>query len=202
MFIRKRSRGYYRGSEQCSGKGEYLALFSWNHYKALEELQAKCVNCQCAKRAQDWNRTHVHNPTPDRLAFVQDWRAEAHRAFNAPIACLEHRSYARVANTYHNGAQKLWAIVRKASLRQCGHWMMGSIRVGGKSITVSGAVGSDGLPSNYQDCPEAYRHLLVEVPADIAKVYWADHGHNDVGSAAGRTLQKWALETFKGRTTK
>jgi hypothetical protein len=139
MFISKSSHGYYRGTEQHSGRGRYLALFSWNSFKA-------------------------DGPAPARLA-------------------------------YDNGKPMLWATVRSCSLAQLGHFMMGTIVIGGKSITVSGPIGHDGLPLDYQDVPVAYRHLLVEVPADVAAVYWADNGHNDVGSARP-ILRDWARTQF------
>ena len=186
MFIRKSSHGYYRGTEQRSGRGDYLALFSWNDYKAMDEVRAGCVDCKMLNLARNdaidrWNDDPVTN-------------AADHAAFDWPAACAEHRGIRTPGGEprYSNGKPKLWAIVRSCSLAQCGHFMMGRIRIGGKSITVSGPIGSDGLPMDYQVVPPKYRHLLTEVPEDIAAVYWADNGHNDIGSARD-TVRDWAL---------
>lgn len=180
MFIRKQSHGGYRGNNQVSGKGDYLALFSWNGYKAHEEITAKCIECKCARTAYLFNikvRSNQDN---------YEWK----RAWNAYQTCEEHRkTYSVPEPKYPNGKGMLWAIVRKSSLMQCGHWMMGTIRIGNKSITVSGPIGSDGLPLDYQDVPEAYRHLLIPVPEDIATEYWADNGHNDIGKALMAVLE-------------
>ena len=40
----------------------------------------------------------------------------------------------------------LYAVVRSVTLIQCGHWMMGYLRLAGARVTVSGAYGGDGLP--------------------------------------------------------
>ena len=186
MFIRKSSHGYYRGTEQVSGRGDYLALFSWNDYKALDEVRAQCATCTELTRVRNagidaWNDDPL-NPANDR------------NAYNWPAVCPAHggiRSGLQVPS-YPNGKPKLWAIVRSCSLHQCGHFMMGAIRIGGTRIGVSGPCGSDGLPLDYQAVPVKYRHLLTEVPEEIARVYWTDDGHNDIGSA-GPTLREWAL---------
>ena len=53
---------------------------------------------------------------------------------------------------------KLYACVRHVSLRQLGHWMMGSARIAGQSVTVSGAYGGDkGLPRDYESLTPAAR---------------------------------------------
>ena len=135
-------QGYYdRHGQQHSGRRQYLALFSWNRYKAAKEGQTQDVLC------------------------------------------------------YPNGKPRLWAAVRSCALSQFGHFMMGTIRIGGKSITVSGPIGHDGLPLDLQDVPLTHHARLTEVPADIAALYWADDGHNDIGSAR-TALQQWAKETF------
>lgn len=149
MFIRKSHHSYYVGTAQHSGRGEYLALFSWNTYKAKREESEE--------------------------EYFPDFQSPDPR--------------------YPNGKPKLWACVRTTALSQLGHWMMGNIHIGGKSITVSGPIGHDGLPLDFQEVPKKFRSSLVEVPEDVATIFWEDNGHNDIGSAR-EALMAWALVTF------
>lgn len=130
MFISKSHGGYYRGTEQHSGRGRYLALWSGD-----------------AKDPQ-------------------------------------------------TGKPRLYATVRSCALHQLGHWMMGTIRVAGQSVTVSGPCGSDGLPMDLSKLTPTAQAKLIEVPADVAAVYWADNGHNDIGQPAEDVLRQWARQTF------
>lgn len=188
MFIRKHtSGGYDRDGQQRSGRGDYLALFSWNDYKALDEIKARCPDCWQARDARQAAIGDEHWP-----AYV--WRQH----------CQQHSGQIKSGlpiPTYGNGKPMLWAIVRQCSLSQMGHFMSGHIRIGGQSLYVEGPIGSNGLPLNYQDCPEGWRTKLTPVPESVAAVYWADNGHNDIGSAAP-TLRGWALETFQPESGK
>jgi hypothetical protein len=47
-----------------------------------------------------------------------------------------------------NGFETLYGAIRLVALRQLGHFMMGSLRIGGHVVSVSGPYGSDGLPLN------------------------------------------------------
>lgn len=183
MFISKRGHGYYDGHGQHSGRGLYLALFAWNDFKAQDELADACAECaeRRARRAA-WEA----NPTYQAAPGIFQTRCDTHQALRSGLPIPK----------YPNGEGKLWATVRSCSLHQCGHFMMGTIRIGGKSITVSGPIGHDGLPLDLQEVPKASRLKLVEVPEDVATTYWKDNGHNDVGRAA-TPLREWALEAFK-----
>src|SRR4026207_1998414 len=57
-------------------------------------------------------------------------------------------------------SKKLYACVRHVGLRQYGHWMMGTARIAGQSITLSGSYGSDGLPCNFESLTPAGREKL------------------------------------------
>jgi hypothetical protein len=177
MFISTRGRGYYgNDGQQHSGRGNYLALFSWNDFKAQDELRAACADCQAAHTARE--------------AAIAAGRWEAYNWAEHCNAHLGIRSGLPLPK-YPNGKGKLWATTRACSLHQCGHFMMGTIRIGGKSITVSGPIGHDGLPLDLQDVPQAWRNKLVELPEDVATAFWGDNGHNDVGRAA-KPLREWA----------
>jgi len=84
------------------------------------------------------------------------------------------------------------AIVRKVALKQWGPWMMGTARVAGKSLTVSGAYGEDGLIMSVP--PEVYA-LGVELPQELYDK-WANGGDwNSAGSEAP-AMREWAIKHF------
>lgn len=91
---------------------------------------------------------------------------------------------------------RLFAAVRKARLSSCGPWLMGSLRLAGAAVTLSGSYGGDGLPMDYERLTEAQRALLTPVPDDLAKVYWAGGGWNSAGKEAP-AMCKWAVENLK-----
>jgi hypothetical protein len=91
--------------------------------------------------------------------------------------------YLMLASSHSN--KELYACVRKVAMSQCGHFMMGTARVGGQSICVSGPIGNDGLPLNWEDLTDRAKQEFVRVPDDVATAYWADDGWNDVGKARG-----------------
>ncbi len=188
MFIRKSNRGYY-GSDgsQHSGRGEYLMLFSWNNYKVLDALKEVCPNCQYRKVTLTLLRNKF------TAYFHSD--SETFNAWsNAYEACYQHREIGIPGPRYLNGREKLWAVVRTVAMHQFGH-------IGGKRLTVSGEIGSDGLPDDLQDLPEKCRAKLIEVPEAIAEAFWSDKGWNDVGQSR-HVLRQWALSTFKAKAVK
>jgi|SRR5579859_2006784 len=85
-----------------------------------------------------------------------------------------------------NGYCTLYGIVRKVALAQCGHFMMGTARIAGTSITVSGPFGGDGLPKDYDNLPEKVQALFTLVPSDLAQQYWTDNPR------ANANLRGWA----------
>ncbi len=91
------------------------------------------------------------------------------------------------------GPNNMRAIVRKVALRQCGHWMMGCARIGGKTITISGSYGSDGLPVTVDT--EIYNRG-IDLPQDLYNAWSKGGGHNSAGSEAV-AMRKWAQENFK-----
>lgn len=70
--------------------------------------------------------------------------------------------------------------------------MVGSARIAGQSINVSGDYGNCGLPLDYERLTPEARDKLVEVPQDVADIFWNTcDGWNGAGSEA-RTMVKWA----------
>lgn len=91
------------------------------------------------------------------------------------------------------GREKIRCLVRNCTLRQLGHWMMGMVRIKGKSITVSGAYGSDGLPKSV---PREIWELGTELPQDLYDKWAKGGGWNSAGSEA-EAVRNWARATFK-----
>jgi hypothetical protein len=85
------------------------------------------------------------------------------------------------------------AFVRHVQLHQCGHFMMGTIRVGKFTQTISGTYGADGLPDT---TPQHVYAAGMPIPADIMEI-WANStsGHNGPG-AEYRDIRSWAHENL------
>lgn len=90
------------------------------------------------------------------------------------------------------------ALVRKVALSQCGHWMMGTARAFGHSLTVSGAYGADGLIMNV---PEEVYEKAYPVPERLMRLSNDGGGWNSAGSEADE-MRKWALENLDKLTPK
>lgn len=85
----------------------------------------------------------------------------------------------------------LKAIVRKASLRQLGHFMMGTVRILGHSLTISGGYGGDGLPMSVPT--DIYEKKGILLPQELYDAWNKGEGWNGPGREAG-AMRKWALE--------
>lgn len=83
-------------------------------------------------------------------------------------------------------------LVRHCSMRQLGQFMMGKLRVKGRTISVSGCYGNDGLPTSV--APEIYE-LGVELPQELYDAWNKGGGWNGAGSEA-KVVREWALKTF------
>ena len=88
------------------------------------------------------------------------------------------------------------ALVRKVALHQFGHFMMGSARVFGHRIPISGAYGSDGLP---RSVPQEVYDKAVLVPQELVDAWNKGGGWNSSGSEAP-AMQEWAVKTFLRRS--
>jgi hypothetical protein len=109
---------------------------------------------------------------------------EQHKAESAALGC---RYYRPKANNY-----PLRAIVRYVRMRQMGHWMMGSAKVGQHRITLSGSYGSDGLPCSV---PDDVYDAGVELPAELYQAWANGGGWNSAGSESDQ-MRAWAKSTF------
>lgn len=89
---------------------------------------------------------------------------------------------------------ELRALVRRVRLSQTGHFMMGSAQIAGKhTVTLSGAYGSDGLPSDLKDDQGHLWDRLHPIPQDLQDAFWEGGGHNTSGKE-GPVLRRWALD--------
>jgi len=112
------------------------------------------------------------------------------RARRAPFLILLQPKQATIAETCK--AENTYAIVRSVALRQLGHWMMGVARVEGRSVSVSGAYGHDGLPCSFDFLPKD----AVQLPKELYEA-WAKGGGWNSSGTEGNLLRNWARETFK-----
>lgn len=118
-----------------------------------------------------------HSRRAPFLLLATGWESYVCANPECSMSYAEH-SHTRVAGLY--------ACVRQVALRQLGHFMMGSARVGDSRIVVSGSYGSDGLPLDYDALSPSAQTRFVRVPDVIAELYWhaESPGWNSAGSEA------------------
>lgn len=88
---------------------------------------------------------------------------------------------------------ELKAVIRQVALKQLGHYMMGTARIGGESFTVSGAYGGNGLPLSVPD--DIYEGYGLLLPDDLFEEWKTGGGHNSAGTEA-EPLREWAIENY------
>ena len=123
------------------------------------------------------------------------------------------------------GSSELRVLVRRAEMRQSGHFMTCFVNVksehakaeadpelkrpevirgvqhvydGYFHIWLSGAYGHDGLPIDADQYPGLWEHLHP-VPADLTEAFWKGGGHNSAGSE-GPQMKEWAESKIKELT--
>lgn len=87
----------------------------------------------------------------------------------------------------------LRAVVRHVRMTQFGHFMMGTVQVGPKRLTLSGSYGSDGLPITVSD--EVWERG-IPLPDELYDAWSTGGGWNSAGSEA-QAMRQWALENLK-----
>ena len=90
--------------------------------------------------------------------------------------------------------QQVKAMVRSARRHQCGHWMMGRIKIDGYVMSLSGSYGADGLICTVPD--DIYRRCGLVLPQDLYDAWNKGGGWNSAGSEAP-CLRSWALANLK-----
>jgi len=99
---------------------------------------------------------------------------------------------------------ELRAVVRHVSMKQLGHFMMASVKLGGFNICLSGTYGSDGLPVNFgqhfidhepvrftEEQANALFDAMVPLPEELQAAFWAGGGHNTGGKELEQ-IRQWA----------
>ena len=84
-------------------------------------------------------------------------------------------------------------LVRKVAMKQLGHWMMGSARIYGETVTVSGSYGSDGLPKTVPD--HIYDRAVLQLPDELKELWNKGGGWNGAGSEA-EEIKKWVRKNL------
>lgn len=169
---------YYRGSEQCA-RGLYLALFAHDENAATEELNRPIfgpVDIKPNRQLGQPTSIPNHCTCAGNPLYYQKY-------------CTVHKTDWITANV---DTRKLYAYIGRVAMRQVGHFMMGRLRIGNQWLTVSGQCGSDSLPLTVEKVLPKYRSKLIAIPQDIADVYWASDGHNELNSLARKTLRDYA----------
>jgi len=206
MFISTKYSGYNRHSEQ-SAAGYFLILMQPDTYTSVKypQYKAECAICgklssehegkfisdSCSEhgivaRLRQRARLQVETTNEDLIeSFVAGCaQCEAIQKLKDAAGC---QFFIAQSNSY-----PLRAIVRYVRMRQLGHFMMGSARVNGHSLTLSGSYGSDGLPMSVSD--EVYE-AGVELPAELYTLWANGGGWNSAGTEAGH-MREWAKQTF------
>lgn len=88
---------------------------------------------------------------------------------------------------------KIRACVRQVALEQMGHYMMGTARIGGESVTMSGSYGNNGLPTSVP--PQIHDKYCTLLPTELYELWSEGGGHNSAGSEA-QQMRDWALDNF------
>lgn len=88
--------------------------------------------------------------------------------------------------------KQMYAVVRKVVLKQLGHFMMGFARIEGKTYSMSGCYGNDGLPVTIGKIPKDAK----KVPQELVEAWNKGGGWNSCGSEAP-AMAEWAKGTFK-----
>lgn len=83
----------------------------------------------------------------------------------------------------------IYGVVRSVALRQLGNWMMGLTRILGKSYSVSGSYGNDGLTMTVDTIPPDAKKL----PDYLREAWNKGGGWNSAGSEAGAMVE-WARQ--------
>jgi len=105
----------------------------------------------------------------------------------------QQRAAGRFLCLFSDDNHNLWGVVRRCSMQQCGHFMMGSIRVGTQTLTMSGTYGSDGLPEDIEKVHEENKKYLTPVREELKKIFWKGGGWNSAGAEA-MDMHNWGKQ--------
>lgn len=207
MFITSSNRGYTRGGDQRAA-GRFLILFSHNSYKweeqhnrARTELSGQTFAVKTGDGFVVQRTCQCGGTGP--CAYKPGKSTPSYYLKYCPVHGEEYKKW-------DGDGRKLYAYVCHVSMRQIGHFMMGTARAlqvtkaygedrpGPNDLVVSGTYGGDGLTCDYEDLTEKSRDKLVVVPEELATQFWQGGGHNSAGREA-EAMRDWAVKTFLKR---
>jgi hypothetical protein len=213
MFISTKYSGYNRHGEQAAA-GQFLILMQPDMNSA--KYPAYSANCQCGKTREQHSEEQKAAP-PDcpehgmvgrlhkltELKGTPEYEAArdavaamkpGHRHVAGCPQCDVHTEYHSVCRWFRAAALSypLRAIVRYVRMRQLGHFMMGSARVGKTRLTLSGSYGSDGLPKTVPD--EVYE-AGTPLPQSLYDAWNKGGGWNSAGAEAP-AMRQWAKQNL------
>jgi len=96
------------------------------------------------------------------------------------------------------GPDNFRGIIVATKLSQFGHWMMGSCKIEGHKLTLSGTYGEDGLTMTV---PHDIFELGTPLPPELFEAWSKGRGWNDAGSE-GLSIRQWAIDNMKVIKTK
>lgn len=205
MFIENSKRSYTRSGEQTTGRARFLILVSRGMIREYstcthcagfgkrvafapdlgqEISAAKIVDCQYCEP--------IRCNACDAKGYTYNPAVDEHAKQCTPCKGSGYTGYTGQAYRYVH-TKEIRAIVRKVSMHQCGHFMMGSARIGGKTISLSGSYGGDGLTVTVdQDIFDR----AIPLPAELYEAWSKGGGWNSAGNEAP-DMRTWALANLK-----
>jgi len=207
VFILTRYSGYNRHGEQ-SAAGQFLILMQ----PATDSRTYPYHSTQCAVCSKTRDQ---HQPVTVPACSVHGVVARLRRLSEAERLTVEDRDaiwnekFSPACPECQARQQALEAagctdfktaviqyplrgIVRYVRMKQLGHFMMGTARVGKTRLSLSGSYGSDGLPLSVPD--EVYE-LGAPLPENLYQAWKHGGGWNSAGSEAG-AMRAWALQNL------
>jgi hypothetical protein len=207
MFLSLKYSGYNRHGEQSSA-GQFLILMQPD--TGSSKYPFRSAHCRICGLTQPEHPATQIPACPEhgavarlrKLALARQTRpiddAEAEAIFRADKfvagcpACERYKSKPCEQFTPSAITYPMRGIVRYVRMRQLGHFMMGSARVGKTRLTLSGSYGSDGLPTTVPD--EVYE-MGVALPQTLYDAWNNGGGWNTAGSEAD-AMRQWAKENL------
>lgn len=212
MFVTLKYSGYNRHGEQ-SAAGLFLILMQpdidstkyparSNHCtqcgatldEHIRPVVGSCPNHGIAARLRALcnSKPEVSLAKQDQSQVDEILKAERH--FPGCAECDAHREYISHCLLFKPTANHhpIRAIVRYVRMRQLGHFMIGSARIGKTRITLSGSYGSDGLPKTVPD--EVYE-AGTPLPQELYDAWNKGGGWNSAGNER-EAMEKWAKQNL------
>jgi hypothetical protein len=198
MYIEQSVRGYHRG-EYVVRSARFLILMSLD-----EQITVPCSQCHGFKQHIDtWNLDddldgaiirpcNACNRIPcdacERKGWIYD--EKIHETAQKCEKC-DGRGDLGASGfvTRWSKEPQIRALVRKVSMHQCGHFMMGRARIGKKTIGLSGSYGGDGLTVSV---PRDIWERGLPLPKELHDAWNKGGGWNSAGSEAP-LMAEWAL---------